>query len=392
MNFQTFNSYKMNYLKKAIYFGLLFAHFITAIYWLKGKVWLRFANENYEVACVPVFRNCFELAFENLFYVQSIFYIYALFCVIGLFLVLFDKTKIYMLIFYSLTFFKVLVLLSRYNFMGNYHTMHLSLSILTILSLGSFHFYRLGLILQYVFAGLLKLNIEWLSGAALVSYSTYMLSGFWHTLSLAYVPVLELILIWGLLSQNVLLRRVTLLQLIIFHLYSVLIVGFYYPLIMMGLLLPIVINEFTNDDSGLLKYSFTTLNDLQFGNSNFRRRASIFFIMLMIVWNISSKFYGIDPSMDGNIRYETLNMLDSKLKCQHTLLEEKSDGSIVALNIPKIVNFLRIHCDAIVYDTFLQRLCQKNPNSKFLFYLESARTTDKEYTLVRTYNNVCKEL
>lgn len=382
MNFQISNYRFNDFLKRSIYFGLIFSHFITSIYWLKNESWIKYSTENYKTTCFPLFKNCFELAFENLIFIQSIFVLYLLFCLLGLFLVVIDKSKLYLLIFTGLTVLKLFVLLSRYSFMGNYHNMHLSLCILTLISAGSFTFFRLGLVLQYVFAGLLKLNIEWLSGAALVSYSPYMFRGFWNSMSLAYVPVLELILIWGLLSKHSILRRVTIVQLIAFHLYSILIVGLYYPLIMAGLLLPIITKEFTNTNSDTILYNKIGLKQL----------APLFFVFFMVLWNISTKLYTLDPSMDGNISYLSLNMLDAKLKCQHTLLEEKPDGTILALNIPKIATAIRVHCDALVFESFLKRLCIQNPKSKFMFYLESARTTDDKYTLVRKYNNVCEEI
>ncbi len=382
MKFQIFNFSSKESLQRSIYFGLLFAHLITAIYWFKDKNWMKFSTENYRIACYPVFKNCYEVVFENLFLVQSVFVLYLILSFMGLIVVVLDKKKVYLLIFFFLTFLKLCLLLSRYNLMGNYHTMHLSLCAVTILSFASNSYYRLALALQYVFAGLIKLNIEWMSGASLVSYSHYLIKGFWHSLSLAYVPTLELILIWGLLSKNVILRRITLLQLIIFHLYSILIVGFYYPLIMTGLLIPIIFQEFTEQK-----------NEIRFvTNLHLKNLAPILFILLMIFWNISSKFYPIDQAMDGNVRYLSLNMLDAKLRCQHSLIEEKPDGTIVALNIPKLATYLRIHCDALVFESFLKRLCIQNPKSRFMFYLESSRTTDKNYSLVRNYKNVCEEI
>ncbi len=384
MKSQIFNFISSNNTRRSIYLGLTFAHLITTIYWIKDNGWLRYSTENYKIFCYPMFKNCYQFIFEDTLVMKLVFISYFLLTIFSFLIIGLNKKNLFLPLLILLTLIKTTILFSRYNFMGNYHTMHLSLCIITIISTASINYYRLTLVLQYFFAGLLKLNKEWITGASLVSYSPYMFQNTWYLMSLAYVPVLELVLVWGLLSKSKTLRLVTLSQLVFFHLYSVFIVGFYYPLIMTGLLIPILYFEFSNfkiDNFKNVKESRTIQNT-----------SSLIFILIMFYWNISSKFYNIDPAMDGTVRYLTLNMLDAKLKCQHTLLEETQDGTVVALNIPKLATYLRIHCDAMIFETFLKRLCNKNPERKFMFYLESTRTTDKQFTLVREYKNVCQEL
>jgi hypothetical protein len=382
--FKIYSNFYNNYVTKiSIFWGLTFAHLITSIYWLNGKNWLSFGLENNKVYCYPILKNCFKFSAENTNYIKYIFVFYFLASVILLILFFFKKFNKYIYpVFIALTLLKAILLLSRYNFMGNYHTMHLSLCIISIISFGNINLYRITLILQYFFAGLLKLNTEWMSGASLIKYGNYLFPGFWNQLSLAYVPVLELLLIWGLLSKNKFIRIITLTQLVMFHLYSILIVGLYYPLIMTGLLIPVIYYEFKED----------TIVSQDYIKLNLRNIISVAVIILIITWNISTKFYALDPSKDGYIRYLSLNMLDAKLKCQSSLFEETKSGDIIGLNIPKLATSYRIHCDPLVFDTFLRRLCIKNPERKFMFYLESARTTETNYTLIRAYKNVCQEL
>lgn len=376
------NFYSNELTKQSIYWGLTFAHLITSIYWFKDSGWQRYSFENYKIFCYPVFKNCFELTFANIVLVKILFIFYVLLSLIGLVLIILKYRKFAFPLLFLLTLLKTSILLSRYNFMGNYHTMHLSLCIVTLISLGNINFYRFTLILQYFFAGLLKLNIEWMSGASLVKYSNYLFPGFWNSLSLAYVTILELILVWGLISKNKFIRHITIAQLVIFHLYSILIVGLYYPLIMTGLLIPILFYEF----------KINKISQFNFEKINFNQIISFGFVILIILWNLSSKIYLKDPAKDGYIRYLTLNMLDAKLKCQSSLFEETKTGDIMGINIPKLATYYRIHCDPLVFDAFLRRLCLKNPDRKFMFYLESARTTEDNYTLIRAYKNVCQEL
>lgn len=373
---------------KYILIGLFWSHFITALYWVKDLGWKNYILENHKIYCYPFFDNCFELVSENILIFKSIFVIYLAVCIISLILSYkFNSNKLYYLLLF-LTLFKFLILASRYNFMGNYHTMHLSVCLIALISRFDLFYHKITLILQYFFAGTIKLNLEWASGAALVHYSPYLFPEPLYSLSIAYVPILELILVWGLISKSQEVRVLTLVQLILFHIYSILIVGLFYPLIMLGLLFPLIIKEY------FIYTKKVILDEIQteYVTSKKKYLLSICFITLICIWNISSKLINKDPSMDGEVRYFTMNMLDAKLECQHSLLEIKNDKSIHSVNLPTLASAIRTKCDPVVFETFLRRLCLKNPEKKFLFFLESKRTTDTEYTKVRNYNDVCKQI
>lgn len=383
MNSQNFRMFYKKIEFNAILFGLTFAHLITSIYWLKDKAWNNYNHGNNRIYCYPFFKNCYHLVYENLNFVAAVFAIYFIFSLLGLVLIFCKKNRISYYIFSFLFFLKISILFSRYNFMGNYHTMHLSLCVMALLSRSSYFYYKLTLALQYFFAGLLKLNLEWFSGAALLNYSPYMFKDAFSILSLAYVPVLEVILIWGLFINNAFIRRITLFQLILFHLYSYLVVGAFYPLIMVGLLFPVLYSEFfISAQNPRENYKAPWIwQALSFG-----------FILVIITWNLSIKTSLLDPAKDGNIRYLSLNMLDAKLECSYSLLEERKDQDIIAVDIPILTKAIRTKCDPVVYETFLRRLCEKNSDKKFMFYLESKRTTEFKYSLIRNYTNVCKQI
>lgn len=384
---QILNKFKYNYYSMVL-FGLTFSHLVTAYFWASSSAWMHYSLQNHKIYCYPIFKSCYELVFSDLFYVKYIFFGYLIISAITIALIIFGRNKVTFGLFVCLFFLKFSILLSRYNFMGNYHTMHLTMVIVTLFAKQSLDKYRFVLCLQYFFAGLLKLNLEWLSGAALTSYSQYLLKGPFHVLSLAYVPVLELILIWGLLSKNSFLRKLTLLQLVIFHLYSIIVVGAYYPLIMAGLLWPVFYVEANTYFKNENRKTFFEI----FSFRNVPQTLSSLFIVLIIVWNLTVKLNSMDPAMDGYIRYLSLNMLDARLTCRNTLYEVKDNMDIVSVDVPYLARSLRVRCDPLVFDTFLRRLCKKNPTKNFLFLLESKRTTQNHFTEIRNYKDACKQI
>ncbi len=378
---------KYNYYS-SILLGLTFSHLVTAYFWILRSVWLNYSLENHQIYCYPVFKNCYKLVFSDLLYIKVIFFSYLIISVATIFLILIGKKKVFYRLFVFLFFLKATILLSRYNMMGNYHTMHLTMIIITLLDRYSLGKYRFVLCLQYFFAGLLKLNLEWLSGASLTTYSQYLFKGPFQVLSLAYVPVLELVLIWGLMAKSAFLRRLTLLQLFLFHLYSILVVGMYYPLIMTGLLFPLFYIEIAS----YLKNESLKPSMNFFDFKNVPQTVSSLFIVLLLVWNLTVRLQPFDAAMDGYVRYLSLNMLDARLVCRNTLYEIKSNSDVVSVDIPGLARSLRVRCDPVVFDSFLRRLCERNPEKKFLFLLESKRTTQTKYTEIRNYKDVCKQI
>src|SRR5258705_3752500 len=91
------------------------------------------------------------------------------------------------------------------------------------------------LVLFYFWAGTLKLNGEWVSGAALYK-PLWLLSGWAVVAACAYVVALELGVVWGLLSRRPWIFGSSLAQVLLFHLMSFAIVGWFYPLLMFALL------------------------------------------------------------------------------------------------------------------------------------------------------------
>src|SRR5262249_20474327 len=120
------------------------------------------------------------------------------------------------------------------GFRGNYHYMPFIITALYLVWPRPDRTIGFMLVAFYVSAGALKLDKEWLSGAALIAPT--WLSGKLLELACAYVVILELVLVFGLLSRDRRIRWLIFAQLAAFHAYSWHVVGFFYPCVM-GLLL-----------------------------------------------------------------------------------------------------------------------------------------------------------
>ena len=95
---------------------------------------------------------------------------------------------------------------------------------------------KLALLLFYFWAGILKFNSEWLSGAALYS-DPWLIHGALKPWACAYVLILETFFVWGLIIDRAWIRWIVFFQLMVFHVLSYAVVGFFYPTVMFFLLM-----------------------------------------------------------------------------------------------------------------------------------------------------------
>lgn len=363
--------------------GLGFSHLVTAVDWYNDRVWGFFDANNFRAHCYSFFPSCTDWALENPLVLRPFVVAYVILSILILVPIVLKKRKWVYSILLGLFVFKASLFLTRYNIIGNYHTMHLTLSMVFLLAPFAPFIYRIALCLQYFWAGSIKLNLEWLSGAALVKDPLYF-SNSLHLLSLGYVVVLELVLVWGLLSRNAILRRMTLIQLLFFHVYSYFVVGFLYPLIMAGILLPLFVIEMRDQD---LKIEL---------KKNLGNWLAVAFVVLVCVVNVLPKLQDGDPSKDGAIRHLSLCMLDSKTQCNTKLYQVFEDGNVRSMELPRLGDAIRVRCDPLLFEGYLRGLCRQMESdpkkSKLHFHLETRRYTESFFTPVRSYHDVCKDI
>lgn len=369
-------------------FFLSLTHIWSFLYWQRGDFFIHSQSGlNSEALCFPFFPNCD--VWRGLLSMNQwslVLWTYGLISFVVALLFLSQKKR--NLAYWGFTFItliKVSLHLSNYNFMGNYHYMIHGLSFLFLWAPHKKQIIKYFLVAFYVSSGLLKMNIDWLSGAAMISPP--WLNDKLLSLSLFYVVLLELVLVFGLLSSKKWLRWLTLLQLLAFHAFSWHIVGFFYPLVMFSLLSLFFIDEYREFKGQIQIPSLG--QDLMRGQA-----AKSTYLLLLIFWllQVSPHLITSDPSLSGAARLSSLNMFDAKAEC-HPLLVVHKEKELIHMDRPLRSLGVRLNCDPLVYLNQAHKLCRKQQESpefkRLSLSLFSKRVTDYEYTKVLDLQDVC---
>ena len=368
-------------------YGLLLSltHVWTFLYWNKRNFFMNSQSSlNSEPICFPFFPDCdlFRAQFSPEFW-QGILYFYV-FSAIFVSLVFLQK-KWQALAYWGLAFitlFKLGLHLSNYNFMGNYHYMAHFVTLAYLLAPHKKSLIKYLIIAFYISAGFLKINIDWLSGAAMIR--TPYLYGTPLRLSLVYVLFLELIFVFGLIHPNRKLRYFCLLQFFAFHLFSWHVVGFFYPMVMFSLLGVFYLPEYFDrkyEPKELLKFI------------SIKEYKSIYIILALFTGLQLLPFTMVDdPSKSGVARLSSLNMFDSKTSC-HSLMVAKTDNGTIHLR-PPIKNMgVRLKCDPLVFLNQAHQICRKNKETNEIkelsLHLFTRRVTSSEYKKVLAIKDIC---
>lgn len=368
---------------------LALTHVLTFLYWNNGDFFITSQSAiNTEPLCFPFFPDC-DL-WRSALSAQTwliVLCLYLFISLITVYLFLSKHTLAWAFAFLAfLSFFKLGLHLSNYNFMGNYHYMIYFVSFAYLFVPYKKITIKYLIVAFYVAAGCLKINIDWLSGAALIAPA--FIQGKLLSISLFYVILLELILVFGLLSKNKWIRWITLGQLAAFHLFSWHIVGFYYPTVMFCLLSVYFIDEYFTFVENRLAPDL--LGDLIFGRQpKIIYGVLFFFAFLQAVPFLSSA----DPSLSGAPRLTSLNMFDSKTQCQSLLVAHK-DNSSIHLDGPIKNLGVRLKCDPLIFLNQAYQLCRRNrlqPDfNRLSLSVLSKRQTDSHFQKILDISDVCQ--
>jgi len=210
----------------------------------------------------------------------------------------------------------------------------------------------------YFWAGTLKLNREWLSGAALYA-KPWLVPERLVPAACAYVVALELGLVFGLLSRRRWVRHVVLAQLAAFHVVSVTVVGWFYPLLMFGLL-----SVFVLEDEARVE----------------RRTFGVF-----ALFQIAPYAFGGDPALTGEGRLFALHMFDARVVCRGVA---RVDGA--GFPLVDDADEARTRCDPIVILARLRRLCREHPGATIDAAVDARRTSETSLRPLVRIDDACR--
>lgn len=300
---------------------------------------------------------------------QAVVYLYLLTSLVSIIAFTIPRIpeKILKLIFTAPFALKLMIYFSSYDFMGNYQYMAHIIFVLYLCADKRFQLLQLALVLFYFGAGLIKLNTEWISGAALLRET--FLPQPWLTLACLYVIFLELLAVWFLGSQKKWLVRIVFFQLICFHLFSWHIVGFYYPLMM------------------LLMLSIFLLNPQPFLDLRFlKKKTTLLYVSLFLLAQAYPKLLQKNEALTAEGRMLSLNMLDAKTLCLPSF-EIKTERGYLYIDEP-LKYATRVRCDPLVWYNYGKTLC--NGKDSVRLSLRGRKTTDTSEKLVIDQVNICE--
>lgn len=226
------------------YGSSLLYFFVTFFDWARDSALSRVLAQQGRHSCPPYFQGCGRFYFFTSLpygYSQGAFYA-LLFAIMTLCVLALRRGRwalahrlMVVLFFWKAT--AMLVLTDQLG--GNYNSYHLILSFILLFLPYKLYFLRRAFVLLYFLASTVKLNDGWILG----TYFSALHPGL-PLLPDAFIPVATNLVIlfemagsWLLLSSHLLLQRLVLSWFVFFHLYSITLVNYNYPTMVLGALL-----------------------------------------------------------------------------------------------------------------------------------------------------------
>ena len=215
--------------------AMAFLHVVSALWWLDQRA-IGFIHSAAEPICWPIVPACERLRVLGPAPLSWLLLAYLLApVVVGLLFASERHTRTAYWGLVGLTVFKAAVMLLDFRLRMNQHYMAFAVTLAFLFAPAKRNTLRVLVMLFYFWAGTLKLNWEWLSGAGLYR-PVWLFSGAGVVAACAYVVVLELGVSWGLLARRAWIFWGALAQFVVFHVFSWPVVGFFYPLLMFAIL------------------------------------------------------------------------------------------------------------------------------------------------------------
>lgn len=361
----------------AVFLGL--THVLTFLYWSRSSVDLVTVLTSSEPVCWPFWGECYRFRFLS---PDGVFWLlrgYLALSVISIVLFMMRRwVTAAWWFFLAVTIVKLAIVLQDFQLRLNQHYMAGLACVAFLFVSNKRLILKILIAFFYFWAGLLKLDPEWLSGAALYR-PIWFFTGRWLPVACFYVVVLEIVLVWGLFSKRRWIFWATLAQLLIFHVFSWPVVGFFYPTLMFCLL------------------ALYALDRLYYGTGAFSETGRLAgsgyaFLALFSLAQLVPYAMPGDPALTGEGRLFGVHMFDALVDCEAYALLKGPDGSSKKENFYKPLA-ARIHCDPIVYWNRARALCRSpERGSRFMdfdLFLKSRRQTGKAATTVLRIENYC---
>lgn len=359
--------------------ALSFVHVLTFI-WLRRIDAKSFLHDEAWPLCWPLV-PCEALHVLSEAGVERLFYAYLGFAIlVGLFFALGKKTASWVGLV-ALNALAAYIVLLDYRLRLNQHYMAFWVSLTFLFVPSKRNALRVLVVLFYFWAGLLKLNWEWVSGAALYR-PIWFFRGNGVIVACAYVVVLELVVVFGLLAKRPRVFWPAFAQFMLFHVMSWPVVGFFYPLLMFSLLTihPLTRLVAERDEPSLL-------SALLRGRAGAPAYAVLAAFSLL---QLPAHLLPGDRALTGEGRLISLHMFDALTVCDGRVSLYAANGGVVRRGLrPDLAP--RERCDPWVYHSIASRLCETPEVSDLDLLLRSRRRSERELRTVVDLRGFCSQ-
>jgi hypothetical protein len=285
----------------------------------------------------------------------------------------------------ALELLKIVVIAQDYRLRLNQHYMAFFVALAFLLFPAKRRVLQYLIILFYFWAGTLKLNREWLSGAALYRKDFLPLPEVLVPAACAYVVVLETVLVFGLLARRAWIFWATLAQVALFHAMSWPIVGSFYPSLMFCLIAIFPLSRLW--PVGADWPSFARIERGLELRSTYALLAGFSLLQL-----IPYAFPG-DSAITGEGRLFALHMFDAQVVCEAYVTFHDAQGGARRVTLTAGQGSTRMRCDPIVYFNVGRGLCRQGiANGRWTeidLLLRSRRSTETDVRTVVDIEGFC---
>jgi hypothetical protein len=329
--------------------ALALTHAVTMLFWRQQSV-ISFLGRGSEAICWPLFDGCETfraLTMQQLAWGLRGYFAAAL-LVAALFLIP-RRTTLACLGLAGLSVFLLLFVALDFRLRANQQYMMLWISAAFLLLPSKRDAIRVLIVLFYVWASTLKLNAEWISGAAL-PVADWILPASLAAAACIYLIVLEAGMSWGLLARPGWIFWGALAQFYFFHAVSWQQVGFYFPTVMFLLLsvFPLI----------RLGPGGGEAQPLLFRLVRGRLRPSTYALLAgLSLFQLPPLLIPGDAALTGEGRSYALHMVDAGVRCRGWAVVRRDDGSIFEVDLHGKVA-LRMACDPIVIAERARNICE----------------------------------
>jgi uncharacterized membrane protein YhdT len=366
------------------YFGvaLCAVNCLTAIHWLRWPSLSAILDPAIAPVCWPFFPGCYQVRVVPPELITSSVFVFLLASLLNA--RLFVTPRRIAAAYWTLlgcSVLKYLLIFQDFRLTLNHHYMAGWIVVAYLFAKSKQKTIQLLIVSMYFWAGVLKLDpgAQWLTGAAFYGRRPLGMPEAWIPMACMYVIILEVLLVFGLLSKQKVWFWGTFGQVLLFHVSSFWVVGWFYPLLMFALL-----------------SIFPMARLIGRGPTTRRRDDSILVstIILLAVFSLLQLARFTFPgrsAITGQGRMLALNMFDAPLECHGKLLRVEAGNrrSIVQLR-PQFVN-TRTMCDPLIYLELARGYCRAvrdNPSIDFDLSLET-RTIGGTYWPVVSAVSIC---